>query len=181
MTKKYTNWALEEDSEFEPELHKLAYKLIHLTTVLLPTWHKALHASGQSITNMPWDVATQWNLTFNMLKYALDHQDAIDIVTQSQGLDLHKFELTNILKDATTFFSRSTPNLATVIPAMDLIHETLTSYSCNQRYHTSIRVAVHLAKKTLNRYYELTDKSKVYHIAMGVCFLFAFLLPSPII
>ncbi|KIK35580.1 hypothetical protein CY34DRAFT_34635, partial [Suillus luteus UH-Slu-Lm8-n1] len=41
------------------KLHKLAYKLIHLTTVLLPTWHKVLCASGQAITNIPWDVATQ--------------------------------------------------------------------------------------------------------------------------
>ncbi|KAG2052101.1 hypothetical protein BDR06DRAFT_888458, partial [Suillus hirtellus] len=62
---------------------KLAYKLIHSTTVLLPTWHKALHASGQFISNMPWDVATWWNLTFDMLKYVLDHRDAIDVVTQS--------------------------------------------------------------------------------------------------
>ncbi|KIK36562.1 hypothetical protein CY34DRAFT_94149, partial [Suillus luteus UH-Slu-Lm8-n1] len=54
-------------------LRKLAYKLIHSTTILLPTWHKVLRASGQSITNMPWDVATQWNSTFDMLKYALDH------------------------------------------------------------------------------------------------------------
>ncbi|KAG2120773.1 uncharacterized protein F5147DRAFT_647200 [Suillus discolor] len=65
-----------------------------------------------------------------------------------------------ILKDATTFFSCSTPNLATVIPAMDLIHETLTSYSRNQKYCASIHAAVHLAKETLNRYYELTDKSE---------------------
>ncbi|KAG1878534.1 hypothetical protein C8R48DRAFT_589830 [Suillus tomentosus] len=112
-----------------------------------------------------------------MLKYALDHRDAINVATQSQGLDLHKFELTNvewkiaqqlcdILKDATTFFSHSTPNLATVIPAMDLIHETLTSYSRNQKYCASICVAVHLAKKTLNRYYELTNKSEVYCIAI---------------
>ncbi|KAG2133403.1 hypothetical protein BD769DRAFT_1303641, partial [Suillus cothurnatus] len=71
-----------------------------------------------------------------------------------------------ILKDATTFFSRSIPHLATVIPAMDLIYKTLTSYSQNQKYCASIHAAVHLTKKTLNHYYELTDKSEVYHIAM---------------
>jgi hypothetical protein len=57
---------------------------------------------------------------------------------------------------------------------MDLIHETLTTYSHNQKYRASIRAAVRLAKKTLNHYYELTDKSEVYHIAMGV-FSFHFL------
>ncbi|KAG2045820.1 hypothetical protein BDR06DRAFT_835603, partial [Suillus hirtellus] len=73
-----------------------------------------------------------------------------------------------VLKDATLFFSCSTPNLATMIPAMDLIYEKLTMYSCNRQYHSSIRLAVQLAKATLNQYYQLTDQSKVYHIAMGL-------------
>jgi len=75
-----------------------------------------------------------------------------------------------ILKDATLYFSRSTPNLATVIPAMDHIDEKLTSYSRNKKYAALIRAAVRLAKRTLNRYYELTDSSEVYRIAMGVYF-----------
>lgn len=57
-----------------------------------------------------------------------------------------------------------------VIPAMDLIDERLTSYSLNRKYSSSIRAAVRLAKKTLNRYYQLTDSSEVYRIAMGECF-----------
>ncbi|KAG1742793.1 uncharacterized protein EDB91DRAFT_1007049, partial [Suillus paluster] len=115
-----------------------------------------------------------------MLDYAIEHREAIDIVTQRQDLGLWKFELNNeewaiakqlrgvlkILKDATLFFSHSTPNLATVIPAMDLIDEKLTTYSHNRQYHPSIRSAVQLAKVTLNRYYQLTDQSEVYHIAM---------------
>lgn len=59
------------------------------------------------------------------------------------------------------------PNLATVIPAMDIIHNELTSYSHNPKYLPAIQAAIHLAKKTLNRYYELTDTSGVYRIAMG--------------
>ncbi|KAG2087278.1 uncharacterized protein F5147DRAFT_523764, partial [Suillus discolor] len=54
----------------------------------------------------------------------------------------------------------------TVIPAMDLIDEKLTTYSHNRQYHSSIRSAVQLAKVTLNRYYQLTDQSEVYRIAM---------------
>ena len=73
-----------------------------------------------------------------------------------------------ILKDATLFFSRSTPNLATVIPAMDVIDERLTNDSLNRaKYDVSIRAALGLAKKTLNRYYNMTDWSEVYRIAMG--------------
>ncbi|KAG2335776.1 hypothetical protein BDR05DRAFT_833811, partial [Suillus weaverae] len=97
-----------------------------------------------------------------------------------RDLGLQKFELNDeewaiaeqlrsvlkILKDATLFFSRSTPNLATVILAMDLINEKLTTYSRNRQYHPSIRSSVQLAKVTLNRYYQLTDQSKVYCIAM---------------
>jgi hypothetical protein len=79
-----------------------------------------------------------------------------------------------ILKDATLFFSRSTPNLATVIPAMDVIDERLTSDSLNcSKYDVSIRASLGLAKKTLNCYYNMTDWSEVYRIAMGaysVCF-----------
>ncbi|KAG1841477.1 hypothetical protein C8R48DRAFT_561037, partial [Suillus tomentosus] len=71
-----------------------------------------------------------------------------------------------ILKDATMFSSRSTPNLPTVIPGMDLIDEKLTLYSNNADYQPSIRAAVGLAKKTLDRYYQLTDHSEVYHISM---------------
>jgi hypothetical protein len=75
--------------------------------------------------------------------------------------------LHQILKDATLFFSRSTPNLATVIPAMDHIDQQLTTYARDKKYLRSIRSGVSLAKKTLNRYYSLTDSSEVYRIAMS--------------
>ena len=67
----------------------------------------------------------------------------------------YDYLLTNlkVLKDATLFFSHSTPNLMTVIPAMDIIDQCLTSYSCNVKYLPSICAAVGLAKKTLNHYY----------------------------
>ncbi|KAG2060746.1 hypothetical protein BDR06DRAFT_843353, partial [Suillus hirtellus] len=71
-----------------------------------------------------------------------------------------------ILKDAMLFFLHSTSNLVTVIPAMDLINEKLTTYFLNASFLPSIRVAVGLTKKTLNCYYQLTDISEVYHIAM---------------
>jgi hypothetical protein len=39
----------------------------------------------------------------------------------------HAQTMSQILKDATTFFSHSTPNLATVIPVMDHIDNTFTT------------------------------------------------------
>src|SRR6267154_4400353 len=72
-----------------------------------------------------------------------------------------------ILKHTTLFFFCSTPNLATVISAMDLIDEVLTTNTVDHHYTPSICLALGIAKKTLNCYYELTDGSKVYRIAMG--------------
>jgi hypothetical protein len=76
-----------------------------------------------------------------------------------------------ILKDATTYFSRATPNLPTVIPAMDHIDTYFTNaIAPSSRKSPAIRAALEVAKKTLNRYYSLTDASETYRIAMGALF-----------
>jgi hypothetical protein len=72
-----------------------------------------------------------------------------------------------IFKDATLFFSRSTPNLATVIPAMDHIDAHLATASQDLRYSPAIRAALVLGKTHLNKYYDMTDHSEVYRIAMS--------------
>ncbi|KAF9228351.1 hypothetical protein BS17DRAFT_850991 [Gyrodon lividus] len=144
---------------------------------LLPTWHTTLEAMRMKVTNMPRDVLTQWNSTLDMLEYALNHRQAVNSVTQDHALGLRKYELDDdewnlleqlhdILKDATLYFSRATPNLATVIPTMDLIDEKLTTYSLNPKYSSAIRAAVSLAKRMLNRYYQLIDSTEVYRITM---------------
>ncbi|KIM57277.1 hypothetical protein SCLCIDRAFT_130824 [Scleroderma citrinum Foug A] len=54
-----------------------------------------------------------------------------------------------------------------VIPAMDYINEVFTTGMLNQQcFDPAIRSAVGLIKNTLNKYYLLTDSSKVYHITM---------------
>jgi len=55
-----------------------------------------------------------------------------------------------IFKDATLYFSHSTPTLETVIPAMDHIDEVLTSQSLDSDYEPAIHAALGLAKKLLN-------------------------------
>lgn len=76
--------------------------------------------------------------------------------------------LLQVLKDATLFFSCSTPSLAMVIPAMDYIDEVLTTGMLQwNTLDPAIHAAVGLTKKTLNKYYVHTDTSKLYHIAMG--------------
>jgi hypothetical protein len=73
-----------------------------------------------------------------------------------------------IFDDATHFFSRSTPNLAKVIPAMDLIDRHLTTASLNPKYDPSIQAAVTVGKTHLNKYYDMSDHSELYRIAMGM-------------
>jgi hypothetical protein len=50
---------------------------------------------------------------------------------------------------------------------MDLIDEQLTKFSHDHTLSPTICAGIAIAKQTLNRYYELTDSSDVYHIAMG--------------
>ena len=72
-----------------------------------------------------------------------------------------------VLKDATLFFSRGTPNLPVVIPAMDYIDEVFTNGALKKEVlHPAIRAAIRLGKRTLNHYYSLTDSSELYHITM---------------
>lgn len=76
-----------------------------------------------------------------------------------------------ILKDATTFFSSNAPIISAVIPAMDAIDEAFaTGIIDNQLLSEPIRHALSIGKKTLNKYYTLTDDSDIYCMAMGVFF-----------
>jgi len=88
---------------------------------------------------------------------------------EHNGCD-HLQIIAQIFKDATLFFSRLTPNIPTVLPAMDHIDEWLTTASVNSKLPTSICMAASLSKKTLNQYYKHSDCSKVYRIAMGMYF-----------
>ncbi|KAG2740682.1 hypothetical protein P692DRAFT_201727755 [Suillus brevipes Sb2] len=116
-----------------------------------------------------------------MLEFALQYRKAIDTMTDKRRLGLGPFELKEnewglvaqlrdvlkILKHATLYFSRGSPTLAMVIPAMDHIDSVFTAGIINhQTLNPSIRAALKLAKRTLNRYYSLTDKSETYRIAM---------------
>ncbi|KAF9537613.1 hypothetical protein CPC08DRAFT_651696 [Agrocybe pediades] len=75
-------------------------------------------------------------------------------------------DLLRLFKDATLFFSCVTPSIAMVIPAMDHIDQHLATYAINLDSSIAIRTAASLGKGTLNKYYNATDHSEVYHIAM---------------
>ncbi|GBE82287.1 putative AC9 transposase [Sparassis crispa] len=144
------------------KLRKLAFKIVHSMTIILPAWYA----------------------TLNDLKLAerimLHYRKAIDTISADRELGLQQFEsseeewaiasqlrdVLKILKDAMLFFSHFTPNLVTVIPATDHINKRLTTESLDKTLNIAIHTLLGLAKKTLNKYYTLTDSSEVYRIAM---------------
>lgn len=78
-----------------------------------------------------------------------------------------------ILKDATTFFSADNASLSAVIPAMDALDEALATGIVNKRILSEpLWHALSIGKKTMNKYYELTDDSHLYWMAMGVSLSF---------
>jgi hypothetical protein len=54
---------------------------------------------------------------------------------------------------------------------MDHIDTYLATATRNTRHPVSIRAALAMGKRTLNRYYNKTDHSEVYRIAMGEYYL----------
>jgi hypothetical protein len=51
---------------------------------------------------------------------------------------------------------------------MDTIDKVLATNALSSKYSVAIHAALSVGKKTLNRYYEKTDFSKTYRIAMGI-------------
>lgn len=80
-------------------MQKLAYAIKNSTTNLLPHWFQVLEdlvnnaglSDPLAIQMMPCDVATRWNSTFDMLMFALDYREAIDVITGDR--DMRKYEL----------------------------------------------------------------------------------------
>lgn len=59
---------------------------------------------------------------------------------------------------------------------MDHIDQHLATAAIGNRYPLSIKAALAIGKKTLNRYYDKTDHSEVFRIAMGMVFLCCFII-----
>jgi|SRR5216684_7333079 len=67
------------------------------------------------------------------------------------------------------FFSYGgTPNVASVIPAMDHLNKYLILAAISPKYDPAIRAAVAMGKKNLNHYYDHTDHLELYCITMGM-------------
>ncbi|KIK25276.1 hypothetical protein PISMIDRAFT_50784, partial [Pisolithus microcarpus 441] len=109
---------------------KLAFKIIHSMTILLPTWDTTCKEVGMGMRCILWDVLACWNSTFDMVSFIIEYSTPVEVLTDKHylslaayALDEHEWlvlgQLCEILKDATLFFLHGTPNLAMVILAMD--------------------------------------------------------------
>ncbi|EPS96429.1 hypothetical protein FOMPIDRAFT_1130448, partial [Fomitopsis schrenkii] len=58
------------------------------------------------------------------------------------------------------------PTLTNVIPSVDIIDERLATDTTNTALDPAIRVAVGCAKQTINHYYNKSNESAAYRIAM---------------
>jgi hypothetical protein len=67
--------------------------MINSTTILLPAWYDALASLKLPRRNMPRDVQTRWNSTYDMLRFALKYEKAVKIMTQMRELGLRGYEL----------------------------------------------------------------------------------------
>ena len=77
------------------QLQKLAFEIIHSTTILLLAWRSTLKDLKLPDHLMPRDVPMQWNSTFDMLEFALVYQKVIRLITRDPDLPgLEACELT---------------------------------------------------------------------------------------
>ena len=75
------------------KIRKLAFAIVHSTTIALPAWRAACVAHGQPARILPCDVKTRWNSTYDMLIVAFKYRTVIDSVTGNRSLKLRQCEL----------------------------------------------------------------------------------------
>jgi len=66
------------------------------------------------------------------------------------------------------YFLCGTPNLATIIPAMDHIDKVLTTSLDSDKYSIPIHASLTIGKHMLSKYYGKTGESEVYQITMSM-------------
>ncbi|THH12901.1 hypothetical protein EUX98_g9778, partial [Antrodiella citrinella] len=73
------------------KLRKVAYTILKSPTKYGPAWRKICSDLKLPERMMPRDVATRWNSTFLMLKFAVEYREALEALTMDR--DLRKCEL----------------------------------------------------------------------------------------
>lgn len=77
------------------QVRKLAFKIIHSTTILLPAWKATVEEFQMPVRIIPRDVPTRWNSTFDMADFVLQYRGPIDTITDKRKLKLTDCSLDN--------------------------------------------------------------------------------------
>jgi len=75
------------------QLQKVAFAIKNSTTIVLPQWFTVLQDLELTEHMMPRNITTQWNSTFNMLNFAVEHIAAINAITSDRDMKLRQYEL----------------------------------------------------------------------------------------
>lgn len=76
------------------QIRRLAFKIVHSTTVVKPLWESILAERKLPNRLIPRDVKTRWNSTYDMLQVALEYREAVDELCSSRDHGVRPFELT---------------------------------------------------------------------------------------
>ncbi|KAF8649141.1 hypothetical protein AX14_008740 [Amanita brunnescens Koide BX004] len=66
------------------KLRKIAYGLKNSPTVVTPHWRELCKMWKKKDKNLPRDVRTRWNSTYDMLEVAIDYRDVINHLCSEQ-------------------------------------------------------------------------------------------------
>ena len=80
-------------NQTSPQLRKTAYALKNSLTVVMPRWCELCKTCDIKEKNMPCDVHTHRNSTYDMIEFALVYWQVIDKLTSEHGLGLQDFEM----------------------------------------------------------------------------------------
>lgn len=77
-----------------PQIRKLAFKVVHSTTILGPAWMALCRVHNLNERYIPRDVRTRWNSTYDMLSVALKYRAVYNEFTANSDPAISVFNLT---------------------------------------------------------------------------------------
>jgi hypothetical protein len=86
-------YIIDHNSPYTSQLHKTAFAIKNSSTIILPHWYEILEELELGARMMPQDVSTQWNSTFDMLRFTIDYCLAINAIIAEYSMKLRDYEL----------------------------------------------------------------------------------------
>ena len=74
-------------------MQKVAFAVKNSMSIILPQWLTILQDLEFIEHMMPHDVTTQWNSTFDMLNFPIEHITTINTITSNRDMKLRQYKL----------------------------------------------------------------------------------------